>query len=104
MPVFAQEIMWQPYYLIILLFKTNECPQNAPNYNFLRGDWLCTNTRKNPAVPVTPAEIVKSAIEAVKAGASVVHCHVRDPETTQPSMSWHFIGKLQRAFERVELM
>ena len=36
---------------------------------------------KNPAVPVTPAAIAASAIEAEQAGAAVVHVHVRDPET-----------------------
>ncbi|WP_428029386.1 3-keto-5-aminohexanoate cleavage protein [Ancylobacter sp.] len=32
-------------------------------------------------VPVTPQQIAESAIDAAKAGAAVVHCHVRDPET-----------------------
>jgi uncharacterized protein (DUF849 family) len=32
-------------------------------------------------VPVTPEEIADSAIEAARAGAAVVHIHVRDPET-----------------------
>ena len=32
-----------------------------------------------------PAEIAESAIEAAKAGAAVVHCHVRDPETGAPA-------------------
>jgi len=32
-------------------------------------------------VPVTPAQIADSAIEAARAGAAVVHIHVRDPET-----------------------
>jgi len=41
---------------------------------------------KNPAVPVTPAEIAASAVDAAKAGAAIVHIHVRDPETTKPSM------------------
>ncbi len=41
---------------------------------------------KNPAVPVTPKEIAASAIDAAKAGAAIVHIHVRDPETTTPSM------------------
>ena len=36
---------------------------------------------KNPAVPVTPQQIAQSAIDAAKAGAAIVHCHVRDPET-----------------------
>lgn len=36
---------------------------------------------KNPAVPVTPAEIAQSALDAARAGAAMVHIHVRDPET-----------------------
>jgi uncharacterized protein (DUF849 family) len=35
---------------------------------------------------VTPRQIVDSAIEAAKAGASIVHLHVRDPKTGQQSM------------------
>ncbi|MDA0229375.1 MAG: 3-keto-5-aminohexanoate cleavage protein [Proteobacteria bacterium] len=42
---------------------------------------------KNPAVPVTPQQIADSAIEAAKAGAAIVHVHVRDPETGQASMA-----------------
>jgi uncharacterized protein (DUF849 family) len=41
---------------------------------------------RNPAVPVTPQQIAQSAIEAAKAGAAIVHIHVRDPQTTKPSM------------------
>jgi 3-dehydrocarnitine:acetyl-CoA trimethylamine transferase len=41
---------------------------------------------RNPAVPVTPPQIAQSAIEAAKAGAAIVHVHVRDPQTTRPSM------------------
>jgi 3-dehydrocarnitine:acetyl-CoA trimethylamine transferase len=41
---------------------------------------------RNPAVPVTPEQIATSAIDAAKAGAAIVHIHVRDPKTTQPSM------------------
>ena len=36
---------------------------------------------KHPGVPVTPKQIAASAIDAAKAGASIVHCHVRDPAT-----------------------
>jgi uncharacterized protein (DUF849 family) len=32
-------------------------------------------------VPVTPKQIAAAAVEAAKAGATVVHCHVRDPQT-----------------------
>jgi uncharacterized protein (DUF849 family) len=41
---------------------------------------------RNPAVPVTPEQIANSAINAAKAGAAIVHIHVRDPKTTNPSM------------------
>ena len=40
---------------------------------------------KNPAVPVTPKQIAAAAVEAAKAGATVVHCHVRDPRTGKGS-------------------
>ena len=52
---------------------------------------------KNPAVPVTPAQIAQSAIDAAKAGAAVVHIHVRDPQTTKPSMDIaHYREVVQR--------
>ena len=56
-------------------------------------NWNASSTRaitsaggpvgKHPAVPVAPAEIADPAIEALpaRAGATVVHLHVRDPET-----------------------
>lgn len=40
---------------------------------------------RHPAVPVTPKQIADAAVEAAKAGATVVHCHVRDPETGKGS-------------------
>ncbi len=40
---------------------------------------------KSPNVPRSPKQIANSAIDAAKAGAAVVHCHVRDPETGTPS-------------------
>ncbi|MFT6675877.1 MAG: hypothetical protein ACJAVM_002074 [Sulfitobacter sp.] len=36
-------------------------------------------------VPRSPTQIADSAIAAAKAGAAIVHCHVRDPETGAPS-------------------
>jgi uncharacterized protein (DUF849 family) len=36
-------------------------------------------------VPRSPQQIADSAIDAAKAGAAIVHCHVRDPETGVPS-------------------
>ncbi len=40
---------------------------------------------RSPHVPRSPEQIATSAIEAAKAGAAVVHCHVRDPDTGAPS-------------------
>ena len=40
---------------------------------------------RSPHVPRSPRQIADSAIDAAKAGAAVVHCHVRDPETGAPS-------------------
>jgi len=40
---------------------------------------------KSPHVPRSPKDIAASAIDAAKAGAAIVHCHVRDPETGAPS-------------------
>ena len=38
---------------------------------------------RSPLVPVTPKQIAEAAVEAAKAGATVVHCHVRDSKTGQ---------------------
>lgn len=43
-------------------------------------------TGRNHNVPVTPQDIAHSALEAAKAGAAIVHLHVRDPETKLQSM------------------
>ena len=40
---------------------------------------------RSPHVPRSPEQIASSAIDAAKAGAAIVHCHVRDPETGAPS-------------------
>ncbi|MEP7245592.1 MAG: 3-keto-5-aminohexanoate cleavage protein [Gammaproteobacteria bacterium] len=36
---------------------------------------------RQPAVPITPAQIADNCLEAAKEGAAVVHIHVRNPET-----------------------
>lgn len=38
----------------------------------------------SPYLPVTADEIAADALEAVDAGASILHLHARDPETGQP--------------------
>ncbi len=40
---------------------------------------------RSPHVPRSPRDIAESAIAAAKAGAAVVHCHVRDPDSGAPS-------------------
>ncbi len=40
---------------------------------------------RSPHVPRSPEQIATAAIDAAKAGAAVVHCHVRDPESGAPS-------------------
>ncbi|WP_430473403.1 3-keto-5-aminohexanoate cleavage protein [Thalassospira lucentensis] len=53
---------------------------------------------KSPHVPRSPEEIANSAIDAAKAGAAIVHCHVRDPETGAPSRD---LGYYRELTERV---
>jgi len=38
-------------------------------------------TSRSHLVPITPRQVADAAIEAAKAGAAVVHVHVRDPKT-----------------------
>jgi len=40
---------------------------------------------RSPHVPRSPEQIANSAIAAAKAGAAIVHCHVRDPQSGAPS-------------------
>jgi uncharacterized protein (DUF849 family) len=40
---------------------------------------------QSAAIPVTPEQIVDSAVAAHAAGAAIVHIHVRDPSTGEPS-------------------
>ena len=40
---------------------------------------------KSPHVPRSPEQIANSAVDAARAGAAIVHCHVRDPHTGAPS-------------------
>lgn len=42
-------------------------------------------TDRSELVPVTPPQIADAALEAARAGAAIVHIHVRDPETGGPS-------------------
>jgi len=53
---------------------------------------------RSPHVPRSPEQIAESAIAAAKAGAAVVHCHVRDPETGAPSRD---VGLFREVTERI---
>jgi uncharacterized protein (DUF849 family) len=46
-----------------------------------------TKVTKSPHCPVTPVQIAASAVEAARAGAAIVHIHVRDPATGAFSMA-----------------
>ena len=39
----------------------------------------------SPYLPVTPEEIAEAAIQAVEAGAAIVHLHARDAVTGKPT-------------------
>jgi 3-keto-5-aminohexanoate cleavage enzyme len=52
----------------------------------------------NPAVPYTPDEIERSAIECWGAGAAIAHIHVRDPETGEPD---HKLELFQEVVEHI---
>lgn len=43
-----------------------------------------TTRDQNPHIPYTPEEIAREAIESYRAGAAVIHLHVRDPQTGKP--------------------
>jgi uncharacterized protein (DUF849 family) len=45
-----------------------------------------TSKEQTPYLPITPEEIATSSLEAAEAGAAVVHIHVRNPETGNPSI------------------
>lgn len=53
---------------------------------------------KHPAFPVTPKQIAAASIEAAKAGASCVHIHVRDEETT---LGTREVGKFKEVVQRI---
>jgi 3-keto-5-aminohexanoate cleavage enzyme len=48
----------------------------------------------NPAVPYSPEEIIQAAIESYKAGAAIVHVHVRDPKTGKPSLKLEYFRQV----------
>ena len=53
----------------------------------------------NPAVPVTIEEQIESTHEAWEAGASIAHCHVRNPDQT-PTSDPELYGRLQEGIAK----
>jgi uncharacterized protein (DUF849 family) len=51
---------------------------------------------RNPHVPVTPAKIAEDALAAAAAGASIVHVHVRDPQSGAPSRDPDLFAEVHR--------
>lgn len=59
----------------------------------------------SPHLPVTPEEIARDSIDAVEAGAAIVHLHARDPLTGKPTGSpdvfRRFVGRIKEATDAV---
>lgn len=59
----------------------------------------------SPYLPVTPDEIAQQAIEAVEAGAAIVHLHARDAATGKPtgdpSVFRQFVGPIKQATDAI---
>ncbi|HSG57862.1 MAG TPA: 3-keto-5-aminohexanoate cleavage protein [Paracoccaceae bacterium] len=58
---------------------------------------------RSPHVPRSPEQIAASAIDAAKAGAAVVHCHVRDPETGKPSRKLEYYREVTDRIREAEV-
>lgn len=55
-----------------------------------------TTREHHPRLPVTPKEIADACIEAGRAGASIAHIHVRDPQTGAPSIALEHYAEVTR--------
>ncbi len=53
-------------------------------------------TKQSPHVPITPEQIAGECIAAARAGAAVVHIHVRDPQTGNASMETAYYREVVR--------
>ncbi|WP_369805603.1 3-keto-5-aminohexanoate cleavage protein [Sphingobium sp. EM0848] len=59
----------------------------------------------SPHLPITPDQIATASIEAVEAGASVLHLHARDPQNGRPSpdprLFMEFLPRIKQATDAV---
>ena len=58
---------------------------------------------RNPHVPRSAKQVADSAIATAKAGAAVVHCHVRDPETGAPSRRLDYYREVTNRIREAEV-
>ncbi|MEL6240555.1 MAG: 3-keto-5-aminohexanoate cleavage protein [Pseudomonadota bacterium] len=58
---------------------------------------------RSPHVPRSPKDIADSAIAAAKAGAAIVHCHVRDPDTGVPSRKREYYREVTERIRDAEV-
>ena len=57
-----------------------------------------TKPEQTPHLPITPQHIADECLGAARAGAAVVHIHVRDPQTGRPSMD---VGLYRDVMQRI---
>jgi uncharacterized protein (DUF849 family) len=57
-----------------------------------------TKPEQTPHLPITPQHIADECLAAARAGAAIVHIHVRDPKTGRPSMD---VALYREVMERV---
>ena len=58
---------------------------------------------RSPHVPRSAKQVADSAIAAAKAGAAVVHCHVRDPKTGAPSRRLDYYREVTNRIREAEV-
>ena len=59
-----------------------------------------TTRQNNPNIPYTPEEIARAAIDSCKAGAAMVHLHMRDPVTGAPRQDAELFAKAIRIIRK----
>ena len=55
----------------------------------------------SPYLPITPGDIVRAALGAAEAGASILHLHARDPETGKPTQDPAIFKKILAADQTI---
>ncbi len=60
-----------------------------------------TTRKQTPYVPITPDEIAEDAVNCAKAGASIIHIHVRDDEGANTMDTDRFVEVVERTREEL---